>query len=74
MLPLIDTHVHMWHPHLFVRPWLADLPQLAQPQGLPALQEAIGGTASPGVGLCGNWRNAPLWLARSGVGGAACPN
>lgn len=42
-LPIVDAHVHLWQPSQYPRPWLASLPALDRPFGLPDYQDQTAG-------------------------------
>jgi len=38
-VPIIDAHVHLWNPQTFPMPWLAEVPAINYPFGLPEYNE-----------------------------------
>ena len=48
-LPIIDAHVHLWHPQQFSMPWLADIPQLNLPYGLQEYRQQTQGLPISGI-------------------------
>ena len=45
--PIVDTHVHLWHPERLRYPWLEDVPGISKPHLLNDLRAAC---ESVGVG------------------------
>ena len=40
--PIVDTHVHLWHPERLRYPWLGDVPEISKPHLLDDFRAAYG--------------------------------
>ena len=47
--PIIDAHVHLWNPERVEIPWLAGVPSINRPMGLPEYTEATEGIKIAGL-------------------------